>query len=245
MKDRFSTDSKGYAAFRPGYPAALVDHVLAQTPGRGRAWDVGAGNGQLTALLAPHFAQLEGTDISASQLAEAIQLPNVRYSQQRAEQTDFPAGTFDLVTVAQAIHWFDFERFYAEAHRVAAVGARIAVIGYPLFSINAPLDAVLHDFYQVRLHRYWDPERRYLDADYQTIPFPFAEIQCPRFASSYEWTIAQLMGYLGTWSAVKNYAQQQGHNPLEAIQADLKTAWGDAERHTVTFPMILRMGRIG
>ncbi|HEX2900085.1 MAG TPA: class I SAM-dependent methyltransferase [Bacteroidia bacterium] len=245
MKDLFSADSRGYAAFRPGYPAALLDFVLANTPGRERAWDCGTGNGQLAAELVRYFDRVDGTDISASQLAEAPRIPSLHFSQQPAEKTDLPDGSIDLVTVAQAIHWFDFERFYEEVDRVAAFEARIAVIGYPLFSVNEAVDAVISHFYDKTIHEFWDPERRYLDEEYRTIPFPFEEIPSPKFQSTYEWDFDHLIGYLNTWSAVKNCIRQQGTNPLALIVHDLQSAWGAQEKHAVTFPMLLRLGKIG
>jgi ubiquinone/menaquinone biosynthesis C-methylase UbiE len=221
-----------------------VDFVLGHTVGRGRVWDCATGNGQLAELLAPHFLVVEATDISANQLAAAVVLPNVRYSRQAAEQTDFVDGSFDLITVAQAIHWFDFEGFYAEVRRVARPRAMLAVIGYPLLGVTAEVDAVIGPFYHVTLQHYWDLERRYLDADYRTIPFPFAEVDCPTFESRYAWRFEQLMGYLNTWSAVKNYIREHGDNPLDNIESDLRAAWGEEESHVVTFRMLLRLGEI-
>jgi hypothetical protein len=244
MKDRFSSDSKGYATFRPGYPKELVDFVLAHTAARDRAWDCGTGNGQLAAMLAPHFKRVDATDISTHQLSQATALPNIHYSPQPAEKTDFPDGAFDLITVAQAIHWFDFERFYAEVKRVAKAHSMIAVIGYPLFSINSQVDQVIHWLYYEILYDHWDKERRYLDEDYKTIPFPFTEIPAPRFESKYDWNFDQLIGYLNTWSAVKNYIKANGSNPLEIIAKDLQSAWGNETTHPAKFPMIVRLGKI-
>ena len=242
MKDRFSTDSQAYANFRPGYPDALIECMLAQTPRRNRAWDCGTGNGQLAAMLAPHFTQVDATDISATQLAQAPTIANVVYSRQPAEQTQFPDHIFDLITIAQAIHWFDFEHFYTEVRRVAAPDARIAVIGYPLLSINPKVDFVVQHLYAGILKDYWDPERHYLDEDYRTIPFPFEELPTPQFASQYDWNFEQLIGYLNTWSAIKNFQKVNELNPLQLVEADLKNAWGAAETLQFTFPMILRLG---
>ncbi len=244
MKDRFSSDAKGYATFRPSYPTELLDFVLAHVQGRARAWDCGTGNGQLAEMLSPHFQRVDATDISAQQLSQATALHNIHYSLQPAEKTDFPDATFDLITVAQAIHWFDFERFYAEIRRVAAPQAMIAVMGYPLFSINPKVDLVIHRLYYEILGNHWDRERRYLESGYATIPFPFTEIACPRFESGYDWNFEQLIGYLNTWSAVKNYLKANGSNPLELIEDDLKAAWGNEKTHPVKFLMVLRLGQI-
>ena len=126
--------------------------------------------------------------------------------------------------------------------RVAAPGARIAVIGYPLLSINPKVDFVVQHLYAGILKDYWDPERHYLDEDYRTIPFPFEEVPTPQFASQYDWNFEQLIGYLNTWSAVKNFQKVNELNPLQLVEADLKNAWGAADTLQVTFPMILRLG---
>jgi hypothetical protein len=244
MKDRFSSDSKGYATFRPGYPAELLQFILDHTPGRTLAWDCATGNGQFASLLAPPFAQVYATDMSANQIAQALPSPNIHYSQQPAESTNFPDHAFDLITVAQAIHWFDFERFYAEVRRVAAPNAMLAVIGYPLLSVNADVDSVLHHFYHETLQDHWDQERRYLDADYRTIPFPFQEVAAPKFYSTYDWNFDQFIGYLNTWSAVKNYIAKEGNNPLVHAETNFQTAWREGESHQVTFPMILKLGHV-
>lgn len=244
MKDRFSADANAYANFRPGYPADLVACILSNVSGRSRAWDCATGNGQMAALLAPHFRTVDATDISANQLAQAPQLSNVHYSIQAAEKTAFPDQVFDLITVAQAIHWFDFEEFYSEVRRVAAPGSLLAVVGYPLLRINPTIDAVIDHFYHHVIGDHWDKERRYLDAEYATIPFPFHAIECPRFASVYDWKFEQLIGYLHTWSAVGNAIRAAGINPLEALEPDLLDVWGDAVTHQVHFPMILRLGRL-
>jgi SAM-dependent methyltransferase len=244
VKDYFSTDSKGYATFRPGYPHSLVNFILEQTHGRACAWDCATGNGQFAALLAPHFTRVEATDISANQLAHATQAPNIHYSLQPAESTKFPDASFDLITVAQAIHWFDFEGFYSEAKRVAKPDAVLAVIGYPLLSVNPTVDAAILPFYEGTIGEYWNMERRYIDERYRTIPFPFQEIEVPQFHQRYDWDFDQLLGYFNTWSAVKNYIAKHGRNPLELVVDALQMAWGEGERHTVTIPMIVRLGKI-
>jgi SAM-dependent methyltransferase len=245
MKDRFSKASQNYATFRPTYPTELYDFLLSQTKGRAKAWDVGTGNGQVATVLAEHFQQVEATDISANQLANATQKPNILYSKQRAEETNFPNKTFDLITVAQAIHWFDFEQFYTEVRRTAKPNALLVVIGYGVFAVNPKIDAItIGHLYNEVIHNDWDKERHYIDENYATIPFPFEEIECPKLEMVCEWNFDQLMGYLNTWSGLQNYTARTGTNPLEVLATDLRQAWGNATHHTVRFPILLRIGKI-
>ena len=129
FKDLFSTHSAAYAAHRPTYPAALVDWLAAQCPARDAALDVGCGSGQLSALLADRFRSVIGIDASAAQLAQAEKRANVDYRVAPAEHTGVADRCVDLVTAAQAAHWFDRPAFYAEAKRVGRKDAvRYALI---------------------------------------------------------------------------------------------------------------------
>lgn len=244
MKDYFSDQSDNYALYRPSYPDAFFALIRSLLPHTTKAWDCGTGNGQVAAKLAPFFDTVYATDISQSQLDNAIQTSNIHYSQQPAEQTDFPADFFDLIIVGQAIHWFDFERFYAEAIRTAKNGAMIGIIGYAKLMINDPLDAVINHLYSTILQGYWPAERRYIDEQYTTIPFPFPLVDTPEFSHKLHWTFEQLWGYLQTWSAVKQYQKLHQQNPVSLIEADLRAAWGTIEQREVSFPLLLRVGTI-
>lgn len=243
MKDNFSTQSDAYARFRPGYPEALLRHILAQTRGSDAAWDCGTGNGQLAVQLAPHFTRVFATDSSEAQLRHAPVRPNITYKQEPAEHTAFADRQFDLITVAQAIHWFDFDAFYAEVYRTLRDDGLFVATGYALFCVHPDVDLLLDEFYTETVGPYWDPERRHIDAHYRSIPFPFDEIKSPRFYQHYEWTLPMLVGYLGTWSAVQHYRQQTGDDPLAALVPRLRSVWGTAPTRTVSFPILLRMGR--
>ena len=245
MKDKFSEAPADYKQYRPLYPKALVEELAGMLAYRGVCWDCGTGNGQLALMLADEFNLVCATDISARQLQEAPPHKGILYSVQPAGDTDFPADFFDLVTVAQAIHWFDFDAFYAEVKRVLKPEGLLAVIGYNLLNISPAVDIVIRNFYDSVIGPYWDKERRYIDENYQTIPFPFEEIAMPAFTMETDWNFLQLLGYLNTWSAVKNYTAANGHNPVELIAEELQHAWGDEKRvKKVTFPLLLRVGRI-
>ena len=244
MKDNFSAAADQYARYRPGYPNELFAYLQTITPGTENAWDCATGNGQAAQKLAAIFTQVYATDISQEQLNNAVQLPNISYSLQPAEKTNFPSRYFDLVMVAQAIHWFDFEKFYAEVRRTAKKDALLVVAGYGRISISPVVDRVIEDFYHNIVGPYWDKERRYIDENYQTIPFPFEPIETPVFSNQYEWTFEQLTGYLKTWSAVKHYQKDKNQDPLLLIEAPLKSAWDEPGKRTVQFPLLLRVGKI-
>ncbi|MBV9987935.1 MAG: class I SAM-dependent methyltransferase, partial [Chitinophagaceae bacterium] len=176
MKDNFSSQSQNYAQFRPHYPAELFSYLLGLVKERESAWDCGTGNGQVAGVLADHFGLVQATDISQQQLDQAISKPNIHYSVQSAEKTGFADAAFDLITVAQAIHWFRFHEFYSEVKRTLKPGGLLAVIGYGLLRTDAALQQLLDDFYRNTVGVYWDAERRYIDEAYTTIPFPFKEI---------------------------------------------------------------------
>lgn len=244
MKDNFSTRSDNYAKYRPAYPAALFEYINALIPDKQNAWDCGTGNGQVAAELAKTFEHVYATDISQAQLDHAFQAGNISYSVQPAEKTTFENDFFDLIVVAQAIHWFDFDRFYAEVKRTARQHAMLCVVGYGMLQISPPVDAVIADFYNNVTGPYWDPERKYLDENYQTIPFPFPEMQTPDFVNTQNWALEHLIGYLNTWSAVKHFMKEHNVNPVTNLQKDLTLAWGNDQTKEVHFPILLRTGRI-
>jgi ubiquinone/menaquinone biosynthesis C-methylase UbiE len=243
MKDNFSQDSKQYAKFRPHYPKELFDHLLSLVKEKNTAWDCGTGNGQVADVLADHFREVYATDISQQQMDEAVKRSNIYYSVQPAEKTSFYANQFDLVTVAQAVHWFRFDDFYAEVKRTLNHGGIIAVIGYGPIQTIKPLQDIIDHFYKNIIGPYWDAERNYIDEHYQTIPFPFEEIKMPGFTMSYQWTVDQFTGYLNTWSAVKHYAKQHQINPVTAIQKELSAGWPATQSATFSFPLLTRIGR--
>jgi SAM-dependent methyltransferase len=242
-KDNFSSQSDQYAKYRPGYPAAFFEYLNTILTGTQNAWDCGTGNGQVATVLAKMFDTVYATDISQSQLDNAAHADNIIYSVQAAEQTDFPDHHFDLVVVAQAIHWFDFEKFYAEVKRTCKENALLIVIGYGVLHVSPEIDAVIGRFYKNVIGPYWDKERRYIDEQYQTIPFPFEEIQTPQFSNTYTWTIERLIGYLNTWSAVKHFTRQNGMNPVDDLRKEIAAVWMQDEIE-VSFPLLLRVGRV-
>ncbi|MGB8695883.1 MULTISPECIES: class I SAM-dependent methyltransferase [Acinetobacter] len=240
MKDLFSSNSLYYKQARPNYSIQIVKEILKHVPERNFAWDCGAGSGQFTQLLAPYFNHVMATDISEAQLQQAPYFENVSYQVQAAEQTSIAANSIDLITVAQAIHWFDFDAFYKEVKRVLKPQGVFAAIGYGLIEVqDAAINSLVQQLYFETLNGYWDAERRYIDELYQTIPFPFNEQAVPELRLQYQWSPQQLLSYLKTWSALKHYLDKNDHEPLQRISEVLQTAPDNLD---VTFPILLRVG---
>ena len=245
MKDRFSSGSQLYQLARPSYPASLIQEILKHVATPQFAWDCGAGSGQLTQLLAPHFDAVVATDISAHQLQHAPYFENVSYQVQSAEHTSFAEQSFDLITVAQAIHWFNFDSFYAEVRRTLRPEGILAVIGYGLIQLQQlELQGCIERLYFKTLTGYWDAERRYIDEAYQTIPFPFEEIATPELSMSFQWSAAQLLDYLNTWSALKHYRAKNSDDPLYEFKAFFALDDHANQVFELKFPIFLRLGRL-
>jgi ubiquinone/menaquinone biosynthesis C-methylase UbiE len=244
MKDNFSTQAEQYAKFRPTYPDDLYQFLLSLVETKNVAWDCGTGNGQVAKELSKYFKKVYATDISEEQIKNAVRRDNIFYKVEAAEKTSFPEKSFDLITVAQAIHWFDFGLFYKEAERTIKPGGILAVIGYGLLGTDENVDKIINRFYYEIIGPYWDKERKYVDENYRTIPFPFKEIETPQLYNIYEWTLEQLVGYLDTWSAVQHYIKVNKQDPVKLVYKDLKDAWMTRSTKTVRFPILLRIGKL-
>ena len=242
MKDNFSTHADRYARFRPQYSVDVVEFIVSQVTNRNAAWDVGTGNGQLASKLASYFNEVHATDISENQLANAIRLPNVIYSKQAAEQTNFQKHQFDLITVAQAIHWFDLTKFYVEVKRTLKPDGCFAALGYGLSKIDG-VDDILQEFYSKKVGPYWDPERKIIEQEYQSIPFPFDDLGIHRFNLLNQWAIDDLFGYLSTWSATRHYEKAVGTNPVKEFEERFRAHWGDDISKRVVTPVFVRIGK--
>ncbi len=244
FKDHFSSASEHYAAYRPDYPPALFAWLAAQCTEHDMTWDCATGNGQAALGLAPHFRRVAATDASADQVRHAQPHPAIDYRVAPAEASGLPDRSVDLVTVAQAVHWFDLPRFHAEVARVLKPGGMLALWGYGRMALPGGMDAPFLRFYAETVGPYWPPERKLIDDAYRSLDFPFAEITAPAFAIEVEWTLPRLIGYLSTWSAVKRYQAAQGHDPLPALTAELEPLWGAADTaKTLQWPLFLRVGR--
>ena len=246
FKDHFSQRAALYAVYRPHYPDSLFTYLAGLTGEHELALDCGTGNGQAAVALAEHFARVVATDPSAAQLANATPRANVDYRAAAADHSELPPQSVDLVTAAQALHWFNAPAFFAEAKRVLKPDGAVAVWGYgdPVLETDS-LQRLLHNFNRVKLEPYWSAERQILLDGYRTIEFPFAEMTPPKFELRMRWTLAELTGYLRTWSATASYVERHGLDPVPELEAALATEWGDSGDHReIKWPLYLRVGKL-
>jgi SAM-dependent methyltransferase len=241
--DHFSGIASSYARYRPGYPAVLGGWLAARASGHRRAWDCGTGNGQVAVMLAAHFERVVASDPSAGQLAAAVRHPTVSYVRATAERAPFAGGSFDLIGVGQALHWFDRPAFFAEAQRVLAPEGLVAVWCYGVLAVEPAIDELLHELYYDVVGSYWPPERALVDQGYAGVELPFDEIDTPRLAVEQLWTLSDLLGYIGTWSASTRYRNETGRDAADVMRPRLDQAWGDAAaRRLVRWPLHIRAG---
>jgi SAM-dependent methyltransferase len=244
FKDHFSGHARDYATYRPGYPDDLIDFVAALPRRRGTAWDAGTGSGQAAKALAERFERVIGTDPSAQQIENADPHPRVARIEYRvapAEASGLPDASIDMVTVAQAFHWFDFDRFFAEVRRVLAPGGAVALWSYNLARVDPAVDAWIDHLAHGILGSWWPPERRWDDEEYRTIPFPFPEVPTPAFHLREEWDLERYLLFIRTWSALKRFASATGRDPVDETRPRIEAAWGDpATVRPVTWPIFVR-----
>jgi len=242
FKDHFSKQAAGYAKFRPRYPQKLFDYLRSIAPSRQLAWDCGTGNGQAAVGLASLFDRVIATDASEKQIASAQSHKIVEYRAAPAENSGIESETLDLIMVAQALHWFDLDRFYAEAQRVLKLDGVLAASAYNLLQIEPAIDEIVNRYYYEVVGPFWPPERKLVE-QFSDLPFPFQEIDPSKFEMTAQWNLDHLLGYLQTWSSTQRFIAANKRDPLEAIADDLRAAWGDpGQMRKVVWPLILRVG---
>jgi SAM-dependent methyltransferase len=243
FKDHFSKQAAGYAKFRPRYPQELFDYLGSIAPSRQLAWDCGTGNGQAAVGLASVFDHVIAIDGSEKQIANAQSHGRVEYRVAPAENSGIGSETIDLIMVAQALHWFDLDRFYAEARRVLKADGVLAASAYNLLHIEPAVDAIVNRYYHEVVGPFWPPERELVE-QFANLSFPFHEIDAPQFEITVQWNLDHLLGYLRTWSSTQRFIEAKGSNPLEQIMDELRSAWGKREQtRSVTWPLIVRVAR--
>ena len=243
--DHFAPVANDYDRHRPGYPDTLFAFLAETAPATSRVWDCATGTGQAARGLADYFDEVLATDASAGQVEQAEGPANVHYRVAPAEASGLEDASVDLVTVAQALHWFDLPAFYDEVRRVLRPGGVVAVWSYNLLEIGPEVDAVVERLYRDRLGAYWPAERRHVETGYRDLPFPFEAITAPAFAMEAAWTLPDLTGYLQTWSAVARCRAAEGTDPVAEVEDALCAAWGPPDTpRSVRWPLTLRAGRV-
>ena len=243
FKDHFSTSSDAYQRYRPGYPAELFAWLAQRAPGNTLAWDCATGTGQAARALAEHFSKVIASDASAQQISQAQTMDNIEYVVARAESMVLDDNSIDLISVAQALHWFEQAVFYRIAWRCLKPGGILAIWHYNLVSVEPVVDEVIHWYYHQILGPYWPAERALVEQGYPPMPAPFTAIASPEFNMQRNWSMHELLGYLSTWSAGKNYEQTTQHDPLKLLQPRLSAAWGEPEQtRLVRWPLRLQTG---
>ena len=227
--DYFSDHSKLYASARPSYPEELFRFVASIAPAHERAWDCATGNGQAAIGLARYFAEVNATDASEDQIANAITRPNITYAVRSAEESGFPPLYFDAVCVASAIHWFDYERFYPEVKRVLRPDGVIAAWGYDHLRVSPEFDAEFHRSIERVIAPYWPPRKKLLHDGYRDVPFPFERIEPPPMEMHADWSFDQLMAFVRSWSGVQRYIAAEGDQFFNGATEALRSAWGDLD----------------
>ena len=243
--DYFSAHAAGYRRYRPHYPRALGEYLAQLPQRRAFALDCGCGTGQLTTLLAGHFDAVVAIDASAEQVAQAPPHPQVEYRVAAAEAFGLPDSSVDLITAAQAAHWFDLDAFFTEVRRVLKPSGALALLCYGVIEIEHSCNGLVSDLYSRILAPYWPAERRHVDTGYSQLPFPLSEEQTPHMSMRADWTADDLVGYLLTWSAIR-VAERLGkqrdvHESLSAIHASVASSPGPI---SVRWPLRIRVGRL-
>ena len=245
FKDYFSRQASEYTRYRPHYPKRLFEYLATLTIDHQLAWDCATGSGQAALGLADYFDEIVATDGSKKQIANAIEHKKITYVIAPAEKTEIVSGSVDLIVVAQALHWFDLDKFYAEVRRVSKSAGVLAAWSYSLLLITPAIDRLIDKFYTGVVGPFWPPERKLVDDKYQSIIFPFQELSTPKFKMEAGWDLDHLVGYLRTWSAVQRFKEKHGTDPIEDLSEDLKREWSPArEKKLIHWPINMRVGKI-
>ncbi|HLG38282.1 MAG TPA: class I SAM-dependent methyltransferase [Chitinophagaceae bacterium] len=243
FKDHFSSNAYNYARFRPGYPKELFSFLASLTNDHLYAWDCGTGNGQAAIELAQYYDKVIATDPSAEQVKNSFPHPKVEYRVEPAEQNTIQSDSLDLLTVSNALHWFNWDVFYKEVPRVLKKDGIIAAWAYATPFVNPEVDKILKHFHDNVIGPFWQHENRLVEYGYKDVPFPFERISAPEFVYEKQMTLDEFIGFLNTWSATQRYILANKINPTDELKSLLSNVWDGAEKK-VNWNLILRVGRV-
>jgi ubiquinone/menaquinone biosynthesis C-methylase UbiE len=244
IEDCFSKQAEKFARHRPEYPDKLFAYLSELCPAHDLAWDCGTGSGQAAVSLVKYFNRVIASDLSPNQISQARYHERILYQVSSAEKTDLDTQSADLITVAQALHWFKLNRFYTEVRRVLKPGGIVAAWCYHLTVISPEIDEIIQNYSEVIVRPYSSERMHYVSDHYQTIPFPFEELLPPRVEMYTHWDLNEMIGFLDSWSSTQKFIRVRSYHPLDEIMGDLHQAWGDPQqKRTVVFPLYIRIGR--
>ncbi len=239
----FNDKSDLYAQARPQYPADLFSYIKTLAPNTNSVWDCATGNGQATVGLSKIFDHVYATDISGEQIANHLDVENVTFSVSPAEHTKFDNNMFDLINVAQALHWFNLDKFWPEVRRVLKPGGAFITYAYIWFSVSPEIDALVESEVRAVIDPFWAPNNQLAIDGYQDVNFPFEKLDVPNFDIKVSWSCEQMINYLHTWSATRRCMDTQGTTFFEHARSLLEQAWGDPNNvKTATSPLIVIAG---
>jgi ubiquinone/menaquinone biosynthesis C-methylase UbiE len=244
-KDRFSEQASSYALYRPVYPKELFEYIVSFVKEKNVAWDCATGNGQSALPLSNYFKKLIASDISQKQLGQAPAKDDIEYVVCSAEETPFAENSFDLITISQAYHWINGEKFHTEANRVGKNECVVAIWMYDLISSKEEkLNSLIRYFYKNITGPYWDAERKHIDDHYANVQFDFEPLPVKDFSIEVNFTTEQLLGYFSTWSATQNFIKANGYSPVDEIKSEFSSLWNNNQAKKFCFPLVLKLGRI-
>ncbi|XP_057492324.1 uncharacterized protein LOC130777902 [Actinidia eriantha] len=258
MAGLFDKQAEIYLDARPNYPKEWYSMLADQTDHHSLAWDVGTGNGQAALGVAEHYKQVIGTDVSEAQLKYAVPHPRVRYLHTPLSLSDDELvsliggeGSVDLVTVAQAVHWFDLPRFYSIVTRLLRKPRGVvAVWGYRGMVVSPTFDALAKHFHETTLP-FWNPDSKYVFDGYRTLPFPFESVGLGSEGEPMLLDIPKELSFDGLLGMIKSYsaivtAKERGVDLLsEGVVKELECAWGGPKLvRSVVYKAFMLVGKV-
>lgn len=241
----FTPFAATYARARPRYPAELYDWLASLCERRELAWDAATGNGQAAIGLAERFSRVIATDISSGQIGHAAPHPRVEYRVASAERSGLAGASVDLAAVATAIHWLPIEPFLAEVKRVVKPGGVFAAWTYHLGTCDPPFRDPIRRFYWDVARPHFAPNVAIVDEGYRTLDFPGVRIEAPDFRVVSDWTLAETLDFLRSWSGLAEHRAKTGVDLVAAFEPELATLWDDpATTRRFCMPVVLEARRL-